>query len=131
MYLKQGEHFIGVGRLPRDAVYKTVGSRASSLCKFSVQVDAGQNQAKWINCVCWHALARYAAGLEKNDVVLVCGKLQDASYEKNGQKIPHTELVCELVLPQPSAAYAQADAAIDDAPQEDFHETGEEMDVPF
>ncbi len=97
---------IATGKLPRNAEFKTVGAKQSSLCKFSIKVadtddGNGQKEAKWLNCVCWHKLARYAANLEKGDTVFVCGLLKDASYtNKAGELIKKSELECEFVTVQ-------------------------------
>ncbi len=97
---------IAAGKLPRNAEFKTVGAKQSSLCRFSIKVadtdvGGGKKEAKWLNCVCWHKLARYAANLEKGDAVLVCGILKDASYtNKNGEFIKKSELDCEFITVQ-------------------------------
>jgi len=98
---------IACGRLAKNAEYKQVGVNQSSLCRFSIKVadvasgDGGKT-AKWLDCVCWHKLAKYAAGLEKGDTVLVCGILKDASYtsKKTGEFIKKSELDCEFVTVQ-------------------------------
>jgi len=98
---------LACGRLAKNAEYKQVGVKQSSLCKFSIKVadvasgDGGKT-AKWLDCVCWHKLAKYAAGLEKGDIVLVCGILKDASYtsKKTGEFIKKSELDCEFVTVQ-------------------------------
>ncbi len=121
---------IAAGKLPRNAEFKTVGANQSSLCKFSIKVadtDAGDGKkdAKWLNCVCWHKLARYAANLEKGDTVFVCGALKDASYtNKAGEFVRRTELECELVIAQPEPP---------EAPQEPdiITQDNNDNDVPF
>ncbi len=98
---------ITYGRLAKNAEYKQVGVNQSSLCRFSIKVgdvasgDGGKT-AKWLDCVCWHKLAKYASGLEKGDTVLVCGILRDASYtsKKTGKFIKKSELDCEFIMVQ-------------------------------
>ncbi len=121
---------LAVGKLPRNAEFKTVGTKQSSLCKFSVKVadtDAGngKKEAKWLNCVCWHKLARYAANLEKGDTVFVCGLLKDASYtNKAGEVVRRTELECEMVIVQPEPPETPQELDIT-APEDN------DDDVPF
>ncbi len=107
MYINQKGFMLACGRLAKNAEYKQVGVNQSSLCRFSIRVgdvasgDGGKT-AKWLDCVCWHKLAKYASGLEKGDTVLVCGILKDASYtsKKTGEFIKKSELDCEFVTVQ-------------------------------
>lgn len=127
------------GVLPRDAEYKTVGQNNSSLTTFGVKVgertslDAGSKpDAVWCNCVCWHAVARAAQNLKKNDVVLCVGKIKVENYtDNNGKAQTAKKLVCELVL---TMTQAQAQAAVQTAKVDDLSDYEEILgndDDPF
>ena len=64
------------GFLAKDAEYKQVGGNNSSLTKFAVKVGERQpkvqgerGEAVWVNCQCWHSVARATKALKKFDVV--------------------------------------------------------------
>lgn len=129
MHIQSKGHIIATGFLPRDAELRTVGAKGSSLCTFSLKVDEtgenGEKEAKWLKCKCWHRLARTAALLEKGDLVLVAGKLEQYTG-KDGKT--HTNLVCEMVLPQ---QYEEAPIDNISSPEtSDFSEIDDD-DVPF
>lgn len=95
------------GVLGRDAEYRQVGQNNSSLTKFSVKVgerppkaSGERGEAIWVNCQCWHSVARAVMCLKKFDTVFCVGKIDEHEYE--GKK--YKNLICELVLPMPSAA---------------------------
>lgn len=129
MYIQSKGHIIATGFLPRDAELKSVGAKGSSLCTFSLRVDeteeSGEKRAKWLNCKCWHRLAKTAALLEKGDLVLVAGKLEQ-STGKDGKT--YTNLVCEMVVPQ---QYEEVpNNTISATESGDFSEIDDD-DVPF
>lgn len=71
------------GFLAKDAEYKQVGGNNSSLTKFSVKVGERQPKVQgergetiWVNCQCWHSVARATKALKKFDVVLCVGKAE-------------------------------------------------------
>lgn len=107
------------GFLARDAEYQQVGDNNLSLTKFSVKAGErpAQNgeqhgEAIWVNCECWHSVARAAMGLKKFDVVLAFGKLKINSFKgKDGEQKQKKVLVCEGVFVQPPAAPAPAPMA--------------------
>lgn len=129
MYIQSKGHIIATGFLPRDAELRTVGAKGSSLCTFSLKVDEtgenGEKEAKWLKCKCWHRLARTAALLEKGDLVLVAGKLEQYTG-KDGKT--YTNLVCEMVLPQQYEELPSDCGDISDS--DDFQQTYND-DVPF
>lgn len=120
---------IACGTLSRNVEFRRVRPKQLSLCKFSIKaaeikLGGNEKETKWLNCVCWHKLAHYAANLEKGDTVLVCGVLKDASYtNKNNVFVKRTELECEFVLAQPVPSEAQ--------PASDFIEADDDDDIPF
>lgn len=97
----QDGSFIICGVLPKDAEYRQVGQKNSSLTKFSVKVGEtvsaetdSKPSAVWTNCECWHSVARSAMNFKKGDTVLCVGMI--VSNEYNG-KI-YKNLVCEFVI---------------------------------
>ena len=106
------------GFLAKDAEYMQVGGDNKSLTKFSVKVGERPPQngeqrgvAIWVNCECWHSVARAAMGLKKFDVVIAFGKLKVETYTKDGEQKQKKVLVCEGVFVQPPAAPAPAPMA--------------------
>ena len=106
------------GFLAKDAEYMQVGGDNKSLTKFSVKVGERppqngeqRGEAIWVNCECWHSVARAAMGLKKFDVVIAFGKLKVETYTKDGEEKQKKVLVCEGVFVQPPAAPAPAPMA--------------------
>ncbi len=131
------------GYVPRDAEYRRVGDKDSSLAHFSVKVGEKpsanvdeRGEAIWVRCTCWHAAARAAADIRKGDFVFAIGRTKTGEYtDKNtGEVKTNTELVCEFVStmrdqPEGSAPPPQAYAAEDEG---DFSEIkGDDNDLPF
>jgi len=119
------------GVLGKDAEYKTVGDKNSSLTKFGVKVGErpveGQDkpEAIWVNCDCWHEVARATKDLKKFDVVFCIGKLDVKEHEGKTYKT----LVCEFVVSMQKAVEAVnvQGANIPDNFEEVMSDTG----VPF
>lgn len=108
--------FMVIGVLPKDSELKTVGSKNSSMCKFSVKASEteidGKKEAKWTNCVAWHDVARVCQGYKKGDVVLVAGKLQDNNYtDSNGNPKTNKQLVVEFTVKMPAITETAATTA--------------------
>ena len=139
MKFSSGE-FMVVGPIPKDAEYKTVGDKQSSLTKFSVKASEkeanGEKQVQWTNCVAWHAAARACKDFKKGDVVLVTGKIEEREYVSNGETKKVKELIVDFatkmahvpagVVPAPAAA-----TQIGDVDLSDFEELISDGDVPF
>lgn len=103
------------GILPRDAEYKTVGGKGSSLTTFSVKAGErepqheGENgEAIWVNCKCWHAVARSARSLKKGDSVLCVGRIENY-YSQQTEK-EYVNLVCEFIVPMREEITIRTDA---------------------
>lgn len=143
MKFSSGE-FMVVGPIPKDAEYKTVGDKQSSLTKFSVKASeradaSGQKVASWTNCTAWHAAARACKDFKKGDVVLVTGKIEEREYVSNGETKKSKELVVDFVtkmthiapdlVPAPiSTAQAGGSGDVD---LSDFEELISDGDMPF
>jgi len=125
------------GVLGKDAEYKTVGDKNSSLTKFSVKVGErkveGQDkpEAIWVNCDCWHEVARATKYLRKLDVVLCIGKLDVKEYEKDGEKKISKTLVCEFVVPMAKIAESVGSQPLPDSLKDDYEEILSDNGVPF
>lgn len=102
------------GSLPKDAEYKTVGDKNSSLTKFGVKVGErkveGQDkpEAIWVNCDCWHEVAKATKDLKKFDVVFCIGKIKIT--EKDGKTYKTLECEAAFSMHKPEKADVEADA---------------------
>lgn len=129
------------GYVPRDAEYKTVGDKGSSLTKFSVKVGEKPSvnvneraEAVWCRCTCWHTVARASADIRKGDSVLAIGRLESHEYtDKNtGEVKTGTELVCEYVSVMRDRPAEPAAAEYAAGISGDFAEmNGNDDDLPF
>ena len=91
------------GFLPKDAEYKRVGEKNSSLTTFSVKVGERDGEAIWVNCQCWHSVARACMSLKKFDVVLCVGHIKKYTKKDGTQGV---NLECDGVFIQPPAQEA-------------------------
>lgn len=91
-----------VGRLTREAEIKKTGS-GITMATFTVACDRmkkkdEEKQADFIRCIAWgqsaEFLEKYAS---KGMLVGIDGRIQTGSYEKNGQTVYTTDVVCENV----------------------------------
>ena len=107
-----------VGRLTKDVEVRKTQSNLS-VASFTIAVDSRrraqdgstQNQADFINCVAWRQpadfLGQYA---RKGAMIGVDGRLQSRSYERDGQRVYVTEVVCDNVQLLESRAQSEARA---------------------
>ena len=111
MLIKAGKYAILCGYVPRDADVRQTQS-GKMVVNFSVKRGETSNEdgtktAQWINCVAWQRIGEIARYIQKGDVVLCTGELQERTYDtRDGDTRTVTELVCEFVqiMQQPSAA---------------------------
>lgn len=96
--------WIGVGRLTKDPDYKrSEVNENSSFCRFSIAVDrpyvrdrGNQPSADFISCVCFGKSAEFVNKFfHKGDPIMVEGRIQTGSYEKNGQRVYTTDIMVE------------------------------------
>lgn len=128
------------GVLPKDADYKQVGDKNSSLCKFSVKVgertsavEGEKPQAIWANVQCWHSVARASQNLKKMDVALVIGKLEKRPYTANDgtQKID-THINAEFVINMANVSQQVVQTAQSaNVSLNDFEDLTDESGCPF
>ena len=121
------------GPLPKDAEYKTVGDKNSSLTKFGVKVGERKVDGKdkpeaiWVNCDCWHEVAKASKNLKKFDVVLCVGKIKET--EKDGKT--YKTLVCEFVVSMQKAVEAVSEQGGSVPLPPEFEAIVNDGDVPF
>mgnify|MGYP004443971925 CR=1 FL=1 len=91
--------WIGVGRLTRDPDIRYSGELA--IARFTLAVErrfAKENEAKadFISCVAFGKTAQFIEKyVAKGTKIVVDGRIQTGSYEKDGQKVYTTEIVVE------------------------------------
>ena len=89
-----------LGNLTRDPELRQTANGAS-VCSFSIAVNEGfgdKKKVNFFNVQAWQKTAEACAKyLAKGRPVLVEGRLQNRSYEKDGQKRTITEIVAENV----------------------------------
>ena len=93
------------GRMTRDAEVNTYGKgkEQSKVARFSIAVRDGKDtkgepQAQFIRCVAFGALAELIDKFtEKGQIITVCGRLKNGSYEDEKDKITRytTDVVIE------------------------------------
>ena len=72
-----------------------------------LKVQGERGEAVWVNCQCWHSVARVTKALKKFDVVFCVGKVEKKPYTgKDGKEKVDVHLVCEAVFVQPTAEAA-------------------------
>lgn len=78
-------------------------STGKKVCKFSLAVDDGKNadgsrRTQFIDCDAWNQSAEFLERyVKKGNRILVEGRLNKTSYEKDGQKHYPTTVVCDRV----------------------------------
>lgn len=80
------------GRFTRDPeIRQTTGGKA--VVSFTLAVQKNKDSADFINCVAWEKVAQTIAQyFHKGDPVIVFGRLDTRSYEKDGKKVNVTEV---------------------------------------
>lgn len=91
------------GRLT-NAVELRYTQSQKAVASFSLAVDrdfaqTGENrEADFFNCVAWGKTAEFIQKyFDKGDMALVSGRMQNRSYEKDGQKRTVTEVIVDRV----------------------------------
>ncbi|MCR5795634.1 MAG: single-stranded DNA-binding protein [Solobacterium sp.] len=108
-----------VGRLTKDVEVRKTPAGVS-VASFTVACDRrfsrsadqqGQQTADFINCVAWRQSADFlGAYARKGALVGVDGRLQSRSYDREGQRVFVTEVVCDSVQLLESKSQSQARA---------------------
>jgi single-strand DNA-binding protein len=105
--MKKGlNHWTVMGNVGKDPEMRSTGAGVP-VCNFSIAVNsswkntAGEvtEHVEWVYVVCWRKLAEIAAEfVKKGNPVLVEGRAQTSSYEKDGVTKYKTELVCDNLI---------------------------------
>ena len=108
-----------VGRLTRDVEVRKTAS-GLSVATFTVACDRrmargqdGNNQqsADFISCVAWRQAADFLGSYaRKGALVGVKGRIQTRNYDRDGQKVYVTEIVCDTVNLLESKSQSQSRA---------------------
>ena len=108
-----------VGRLTRDVEVRKTAS-GLSVATFTVACDRrmargqdGNNQqsADFISCVAWRQTADFLGSYaRKGALVGVEGRIQTRNYDRDGQKVYVTEIVCDTVNLLESKSQSQSRA---------------------
>lgn len=85
------------GNISTDIDFKQT-SGGTPVAKFSIAVNKIKDGVDFIPIVAWNQVAENVSTFcEKGSKVLVEGRLQNNSYEKDGQKKHFTEIVAERI----------------------------------
>jgi single-strand DNA-binding protein len=107
---------VATGRLGKQPEVKLVGDKKSKMAKFSICAYSEQGQADktvWLDIVAWGTFADFAEGLNKGDIVLVCGNTKTRSYTtREGVDKTASELVADFILPYPRNAFNAPNTAV-------------------
>ena len=119
-----------VGRLTRDVEVRKTQS-GLSVASFTVACDsrrrgqdgANQSSADFISCVAWRQTADFLGQYaRKGALVGVEGRLQSRSYDRDGQKVYVTEVVCDNVQLLESRAQSEARAQQSNGYQDSYQQ---------
>jgi single-strand DNA-binding protein len=86
-----------IGRFTRDPEIRfTPGGKA--VCNFSLAVNKSKDQVSYINCVAWEKTAELIKQYcVKGSQSAVEGRLEQSSYEKDGEKKYKVEVVISSI----------------------------------
>ena len=88
-----------VGRLTKDPELKTTNS-GKNVCSFTLAVDKGfgREGTNFIDCDSWNKTAEYVSRYQsKGSLLLVRGRLDQQTWEKDGQKRSRLSVVADEV----------------------------------
>lgn len=117
-----------MGRLVRDPEIQTT-TTGKLKCRMTIAVDRpkakdGTQNADFIGLVAWERTAEFADKyLSKGQRILIEGRIQTGSYEKDGEKRYTTDVVCERI--------EFADSKSAGRKEDDGGEYARQEDIPF
>ena len=129
---KSVNQVILLGRLTRDAeLRKTSGGK--SVTEFSLAVDKGNDEASFFDVVAWEKTAELVNQYtSKGSKVLVQGRLDQQSWEKDGQKRSKVVVVAFDVTFLDSKSESNAKGGRDVLPDDsDLDKPVDLSDIPF
>lgn len=87
--------FIGMGRLTDEPKVSEV-SGGKKVARFTLAIDRIKEGADFINVMAWEKKAEAIENYcHKGTKILVEGRIQTGSYEKDGHKVYTTDVVCD------------------------------------
>lgn len=120
-----------MGRLTKDPdVRYSQGENATCIARYSLAVDrrTKEKQTDFINIVAFGKAGEFAEKyLKKGMKILVGGRIQTGSYEKDGQKIYTTDVVAE----SQEFCESKKDESPNPAADEEFMPVGDQTTLPF
>lgn len=127
-----------MGRLTKDPDVRYAGGDSSAVARFTLAVDRrfkkeGGDTADFISCVAFGKSGEFAEKyLKKGTKVVIEGRIQTGSYEKDGQRIYTTDVVVEGMEFAESKAPSAGGATTAD-PSEGFAPIAEGLqeELPF
>lgn len=94
-----------LGRFTKDPdFHQNEVNKDSSFCRFTLAVDrpynknadGNQQKADFISCVAFNKTSEFINNhFHKGDPIIVEGRIQTGSYEKNGQRVYTTDIMVE------------------------------------
>lgn len=130
-----------IGRLTADPELKTTQSNIF-VTRFSLAINrrfakqGEQAQVDFIDVVCWQKNAEFATKyFKKGQAVFVSGSLQiNVWKDKEGNNRRNAEVVADEVQFAESkrdSGKSDSDTSFSNVPSEDFHEIGDDDELPF
>lgn len=93
-----------IGRATKDPELKYIPSTGTAVARFSLAVNRdfktkdGERKADFFNVVAWGKTAEFLANyLGKGRLVAIHGRIENRSYESDGQKRYMTEIIAENI----------------------------------
>ena len=124
------------GRLTRDVEVRNTPNQ-TAVSQFTLAVDRniknkeGKYESDFINCLAWDKQATFIAQhFHKGDQMIVSGRLQTRSYEKDGSKVYVTEVVTEDVYFCGSPRKQEQEKKEEITPSQLFEDTDDDS-LPF
>lgn len=121
-----------MGRLTKNPdVRYSQGENATCIARYSLAVDrrTKEKQTDFINIVAFGKAGEFAEKyLKKGMKILVGGRIQTGSYEKDGQKIYTTDVVAES---QEFCESKKDSEAPNTAGDDEFMQVGDQTTLPF
>lgn len=129
------------GRLVADPELKTTPSNIS-VTSFRLAVDRGfakqgeEKQTDFIDVVCWRQTAEFVSKyFKKGSAAYVGGSIQTRTWkDKEGNNRKTVEVVADEVKFAESkrdSGKSDSDTSFSNVPSEDFHEIGDDDELPF
>lgn len=119
--------WIGCGRLVKDPDVK---NGQTMVARYTLAIDrrTKEKETDFISCVTFGKSAEFAEKyLKKGMKILVVGRIQTGSYEKDGKKIYTTDVIVE----EHEFVESKGESSKEEKSDGDFMEVGEQTSLPF